>query len=140
MTSAADDGDTAPDNVIPVAPDHYYGENGLYVTLGPPDRQVRNYPLDSGLVSKEGAIFDTFVWYRQGDAQGSLSITVENVSKFWLPDEPEINIPSGYGNSGVQASRITFSGPGCWQITGTSGNVSISFILRLEVDPAQDAR
>ena len=143
VTSSADDDDTLPEDVIPGMmrgnpispdPDDYYGVSGLYVTIGDP---VRRYPIGSGLVSKDGAIFDKFVWYRQGNAEGELSITVENPRQ-WFPDEPEISVPSGYGSSGVQASGITFPGPGCWEVTGTSGDVSITFTVRYEVTPGDE--
>lgn len=143
VTSGSHDEGTLPEDVIPAMvrdnpippdPDDFYGENGLYVTIGNP---IGHFPIDSELVSEDGAIFDKFVWYRHGDAEGQLSITVENTAQ-WFPNDPEIIVPSGYGSSGVQASGITFPGPGCWEITGTSGDVSITFTVRLEIVPAQE--
>lgn len=142
VTSGADDDGTVPENVIlgsgmsEANPDDYYGVNGLYVTLGDSDTPVRAYPIDSGLVSETGAISDKFVWYRQGDAEGTLVIDVE-IPDLWFPTEPVIVVPDGYGTSGVQASGITFPGEGCWEVTGTSGDVSIAFYLRLEIVPAE---
>lgn len=84
-------------------------------------------------MSPDGAISDKFIWYREGD----LTITVENSAQ-WFPEEPLVSIPDGYGSRGVQASMITFPGPGCWQVTGTSGNVSITFTVRYEIIPGEN--
>jgi hypothetical protein len=148
VTSGADDDGTLPEGVIagvvpggpgtpdaplPVDPDDYYGEDGLYITLGPPDALVRRIPSDSVLVSDTGAISEKFVWYRQGNAEGELSISVQPADGRTHPTEPEVSIPGGYGTSGVQASGIAFPGPGCWEITGASGGVTITVIIQLDI-------
>lgn len=153
VTSGTDDHGTLPDGatesvitggpgtpttVVPADPDHFYGDDGLYVLLGDPDRAVWEYSIDSEWVSADGAITDPKqMWYRQGNAEGKLSITVEN-SSVWFPGDPVIDVPEGYGASGLQIVGITFPGPGCWEITGTSGNASISFTIRLEIVPAAE--
>ena len=45
-----------------------------------------------------------------------------------------MTIPSGYATT-IQASGLTFSTPGCWQVTGTAGGRSLQFILHL-AEPA----
>lgn len=126
-----------PTTVVSADPDHFYGESGLYVSLGDPGRTVWTYPVDSERVSDDGAITDPKrFWYRQGDAEGELSITVRNTD-LWFREEPEITIPEGYGTSGLQIAGITFPGPGCWEVTGTSGDISITYTVRLEIVPAE---
>ena len=48
-----------------------------------------------------------------------------------------VTIPSGYATT-IQASGLTFSSPGCWQVTGTAGGRSLQFILHL-AEPARSA-
>jgi hypothetical protein len=38
------------------------------------------------------------------------------------------NIPSGYGDSGFQATGIIFPTEGCWEVTGRVGEASLTFV------------
>jgi hypothetical protein len=38
------------------------------------------------------------------------------------------SIPDGFGSSGLQASRVFFPTEGCWEITGTVGGQTLSFV------------
>jgi hypothetical protein len=38
------------------------------------------------------------------------------------------DIPSGYGESGFQPSGIYFSTEGCWEVTGSVGEASLTFV------------
>ena len=38
------------------------------------------------------------------------------------------SIPDGYGDAGFQATRIIFPSDGCWQVTGSVGNASLTFV------------
>jgi hypothetical protein len=37
-------------------------------------------------------------------------------------------IPEGYGLSGFQPSGILFPSEGCWEVTGTVGDASLTFV------------
>lgn len=37
------------------------------------------------------------------------------------------DVPDGYGDTGFQASGVTFPTEGCWNITGTVGTASLTF-------------
>lgn len=154
VTSGAGDDGTIPDNVVtgfipgditlgtpdvqlPADPDHYYGKDGLYIALGDPPDRVRSFSVDSDLVSETGAITDKLVWYRQGDAEGELTITVKN-TRYWFPNEPVIDMDVSPVSSGQQVAFVTFPGEGCWEVSGKSGDTTITFYLRLEIVPAQD--
>ena len=41
-----------------------------------------------------------------------------------------VTIPNGYATT-FQASGLTFSAPGCWQVTGTAGGKSLQFVVNL---------
>jgi|GEM_PF-1313637 len=128
----------APTTVVHPTPDQFYGENGLYVLLGDPSRTAWQFLVDSEWVADDGAItLPKWFWYREGDATGELTITVQNPAQ-WFPVEPKVDIPMGYGDTGLQIASITFPGPGCWEVTGTSGDVSITFTVRLEIVPTRE--
>jgi len=38
-------------------------------------------------------------------------------------------VPRGYGKTGFQSSRVIFSSPGCWEITGRVGQDRLSFVV-----------
>jgi hypothetical protein len=59
-------------------------------------------------------------------------------SELWFADDPVVRIPGGGFGTGLQTSVITFPGPGCWEITGASGEVSITFTVRMEIVPAEE--
>ena len=42
----------------------------------------------------------------------------------------DVSVPSGYQWT-YQASGLTFSTPGCWQITGTAGGQTLQFVLNI---------
>ena len=42
----------------------------------------------------------------------------------------DVSVPSGYQWT-YQASGLTFSAPGCWQITGTAGGKTLQFVLNI---------
>lgn len=37
-----------------------------------------------------------------------------------------------YGETGFQPSALVFPGPGCWEVTGQVGEVSLSFVVLVE--------
>ena len=40
----------------------------------------------------------------------------------------EASIPDGYGNTGFQATGLSFPTPGCWEVTGRVGEASLTFV------------
>jgi len=63
-------------------------------------------------------------WWRS--VPGRLSITGRRLDDAASP--LRASVPDGYGDSGFQASGVYFPTPGCWEITGTIGTASLTFV------------
>ena len=71
-----------------------------------------------------GGIGRKLGWWRA--VPGTLQITLRRLDG---PAPPgTATVPSGYGDRGFQSSGVTFSTPGCWEVTG-----------RLDTDPEGSA-
>lgn len=97
-----------------------YGNGKIWVSLYPEGR-VEAGP-DS--VQRDGSIDMKFGWWRR--VPGNLVITGRRLDVEAPPARSYI--PEGYGDRGFQASGITFPTPGCWEITGTVANASLTFV------------
>jgi hypothetical protein len=64
-------------------------------------------------------------WWRS--VPGSLTITGRRL------DEPapslRSSVPDGYGDRGFQSSGVYFPTPGCWEVTGTVGSATLTFVM-----------
>ena len=112
-----------------IGEDGHYGENGLWVGLWP-DGVVR-----AGLdfVRPDGSVDMKFWWYRDEAARGRLTISGHRLDG---PAPPlKASVPEGYGEVGFQATGLVFPTPGCWQVTATSGNATLTFVTFVEVRP-----
>jgi hypothetical protein len=79
---------------------------------------------DSRFVEPDGSVGWKFGWYRV--ASGELTITGRRLD---APSPPaRADVPSGYGDAGFQASGVHFPTEGCWEITGTVGATSLTFV------------
>jgi hypothetical protein len=75
-------------------------------------------------VNPDGSISWKFPWWRE--VAGNLTITGQRLD---APAPPvKSQVPSGYGNIGFQASGVTFPTEGCWQVTGKTGQASLTFV------------
>jgi hypothetical protein len=68
-------------------------------------------------------------WYRADGLRGRLSITGKRLDAVAPPLRAAI--PSGYSDTGFQPSGIIFPTEGCWQVTGTVGTASVTFVTRV---------
>jgi hypothetical protein len=75
-------------------------------------------------VQPDGSIVMKFPWWR--GVIGSLQISGHRLDA----DAPPLHasVPAGYGSSGFQSSSITFPSAGCWAITGSVAEASLSFV------------
>jgi len=110
---------------------NYYG-NAALVTILYPAGVVQTSP---DLVQADGSIARKFPWWRL--VEGQLGITGRRLDGAAPPAHGEV--PDGYGSSGFQASGIVFPSPGCWEITGTVGSASLTFVTWVTRPPAPGA-
>jgi hypothetical protein len=77
-----------------------------------------------GFVDRHARVGMKFGWWRE--VPGRLRIIGRRL------DAPAArllaNVPSGYGATGFQSSGLIFPTEGCWEVTGTVGNTSLSFV------------
>jgi hypothetical protein len=82
-------------------------------------------------VAADGSVHWKFGWWR--GASGALRITGRRLDAPAPP--PRAEVPDGYGDSGFQATGMYFPTPGCWEVTGTVGAASLTFVTYV-VKPA----
>jgi hypothetical protein len=83
------------------------------------------FRADSRSVQSDGSISTKFGWWRI--TPGTLTITGRRLDA----SEPPVSatIPDGYGDSGFQSSGVDFPTEGCWELTGTVGSSSLTFVV-----------
>jgi hypothetical protein len=100
-----------------------YGNDGLAVGLSPTGR----YDALVFYEANHGEISVKFPWVRL--VKGQLRISARRLDR---PAPPaKARVPSGYGDSGFQASGVVFPTVGCWQVTGFVGDASLTFVIEL---------
>jgi len=108
-----------------------FGNGELWVGALWPDGIIA---ADPRFLDKEGRVGMKFGWWHT--VEGKVAITGHRRDK---PAPPAIaDVPDGYGLTGFQASGITFPTEGCWEITGTVGGSSltfVTFVIRVPVAP-----
>ncbi len=76
------------------------------------------------MVESDGSISQKLGWWRT--TPGTLTISGRRLD---APAPPlRADVPDGYGSSGFQASGVFFPTEGCWEITGTVGAATLSFV------------
>jgi hypothetical protein len=98
-----------------------YGNRKLWVGGLWPDGVIN---ADPGFVDANGAVGMKFGWWRA--IPGKLRITGRRLDSSAPPARRDA--PDGYGETGFQASGVTFPTEGCWQITGKVGATTLTFV------------
>jgi hypothetical protein len=101
------------------------------VSVGPfglcPDGIVVFKPGGPGFVTRGGALGMKWGWMR--GVSGELRITGRRLDGEAPPLRSEV--PSGYGERGFQVSYLIFPTPGCWEVTGSVGQSSVTFVTKV---------
>ena len=98
----------------------FHGNGALWVGLWPGNVVVWQSEPDSSIEAKFG-------WWRE--VQGKLRIEGRRLDAVAPP--LTARIPDGYGDAGFQATRIKYPSEGCWEVTGSVGNGSLTFVTRV---------
>jgi hypothetical protein len=72
----------------------------------------------------DGSVSMKFGWWRA--ANGRLAITGRRLDAAAPPLRADV--PDGYGDTGFQATGVTFPTEGCWQVTGRAGGSTLTFV------------
>ena len=110
------------------APDSYGNHD---VSVGPfglwPDGTIVFKPGGAGFITRTGALGMKFGWLR--GASGKLRITGRRLD---APAPPlRSQVPDGYGDRGFQATYVIFPTAGCWEVTGSVGSSSVTFVTKV---------
>lgn len=81
--------------------------------------------VDGDAVGAGGTIETKLGWWRL--SPGDLSIAGRRLDGVAPP--LAANVPDGYRTSGFQASGVTFPTEGCWEITGTVGEHTLTTVV-----------
>jgi hypothetical protein len=81
-------------------------------------------PGGAGFVTRDGSLGMKFGWRR--GVSGQLRIEGRRLDAEAPPLRAEV--PSGYGDRGLQATYVIFPTPGCWEVTGRVGDASVTFV------------
>jgi hypothetical protein len=98
-----------------------YGNSDLWVVPQQVDGVIHD---DAASIEPDGSIHTKFGWWRI--TPGKLAIHGRRLDAAGPP--LSASIPDGYGSTGFQASGVSFPTDGCWEITGTVGGQTLSFV------------
>ncbi len=127
---------TQPNNVAaPAHLEHYVGnggktsyfEDGMWVELGGSD--VRDDT--ARFLMPDGTQRNKFAWVRGDGVVGRVVITGERLDGD-APPLRQAPLDDQYGSIEFTPLLIFFPTPGCWEITGTAGGHSLTFVVFLE--------
>ena len=120
-------GDVPPGETVSPG-SRYLGNDALWTDLYP--NPLRPRPED---IHKDGSIEIKVPWWR--GVSGRLTIVGRRLDA----SAPPLSawIPTGYGRKGFQSTAITFPTSGCWEVTGSVGDASLTFVS-LIVEPGEE--
>jgi len=111
-----------------------YWQGELFVAGLPSDGTLVFRPR---VIMPDGLFRQKFGWYRGPGLTGKLTITGKRLDG---PSSPlKADVPQSYGDSGFQATELTFPTEGCWQVRGKVNKTSVVFVVRV-VRSADDAQ
>jgi hypothetical protein len=121
---------TAPNGETPpgerYSPNHL-GNGALWTGLWPEGTVVFG-PSFPGSINEDGSLEMKFWWWRAIPGE---QLTVEGRRLDAEAAPLSASIPDGYERSQFQATGLIFPTPGCWEVTGTAGAASLTFVTRV---------
>jgi hypothetical protein len=105
----------------------HHGNAAIWTTLWR-DGTVIFEPEGPGLRSDlDGSLSMKWPWWR--GVEGGLEITGRRLDA----EAPPLaaSVPDGYGESGFQVSALVFPTPGCWEVSASVGESSLTFVTRV---------
>lgn len=103
-----------------------YGSDRLSVALWRENKFVFA-PDGPGFIDRDGGLGIKVGWWR--DQKGLLQIQGRRLDGAAAPARAYI---SDYGDTGLQPIYLVFPTPGCWEITGSVGQASLTFVTLVE--------
>ncbi len=101
----------------------------LYVGGLWPNGTIVFRPQGAGHIYPDGSLGMKIAWYRANRLRGKLTIHGKRLDSVAPPLHASVD--SGYGDNGFQPSEVIFPTEGCWQVTGTVADTSVTFVTRV---------
>jgi len=122
---------TPPGGQVPSAGEGVnYANDSLGVVLWPKGTLVAG-PLPDGSsyadIEPDGSVVAKLGWWRV--VKGRLRIEGERLDVAAPPLRADV--PAGHGSTGFQPTEVTFPSPGCWEVVGSVGDASLTFVVRV---------
>ncbi|MGD2161790.1 MAG: hypothetical protein PVI81_07285 [Anaerolineales bacterium] len=106
----------------------YHGNGELWTALWP-DGMLTFSSEGPGEIRSDGSLAMKFPWWRAEGVNGPIEVRGKRL------DAPgsgvEIELPDGYGDTGFQASILTFPSEGCWQVSAYAGDAELRFVVEV---------
>ena len=121
---------TLPSGSPPAPKDFNHGSPELAAAIWPRGKLVAGVLPDGSAwaeIRPDGSIEAKLGWWR--GVRGALSIQGERLDAASPP--LRASIPAGYGPRGFQATGLIFPTTGCWRVTGTVGDATLTFVVRV---------
>ena len=107
-------------------PSGNYGNEFIATTLTE-DGKIVFAPGGPGFVLKDGSLAMKQPWWRL--VKGQLVIEGHRLDSPAVPLRAAI--PTGYGETGFQATGLIFPTPGCWEVKALLGEHSLTFVTEV---------
>ena len=101
-------------------PELLYGHDGLWASL----EYLLDMPIQPG---QDGLYVVKVPWWRT--KPGVFGLTAQRLDGQPSPSAV-VEVPD-YGPIGFQASGVRLPSPGCWQVTGSVGDVRVTLVIQL---------
>lgn len=99
----------------------WHGNGSLWTQLWPEGKVI----APPANIDPDGSVWTKFAWMRGPEVRGELSIQGRRLD---APAPPLQASFTSYGDSGFQPSIIIFPTEGCWEVTGTANDASLTFV------------
>jgi hypothetical protein len=103
---------------------HNHGDGKLWTVVWPNETVV--IPVEN--IDENGVLWMKFPRWRGPGVSGTLQVVGTRIDATVAPLKMEM---SDYGPTGFQASALGFSSEGCWQVTGSAGAATLTFVTRV---------
>ena len=111
-----------PNLVFTAGPGNFLFGNDAAIAILPNDGTIHPSDPSRGL---PGGV--KFAWWRI--AHGALVVATRRLDAVTVPQSADV--PGGYGDTGFQVSGLYFPAPGCWQVSGTVGGKTVTFVVNV---------
>jgi hypothetical protein len=123
VTLAGDERDPLPEDLVARSgTTRWYGRGSLWAA-------VPGLDWFGSMDATTGRIWMKIGWWRLGP--GELAIAARRLDG---AGTATADVPDGYGETGLQATGLGFSSPGCWLVTGRLNDDVVTFIVEAKAE------